>query len=75
MQLEVKAQVGEHVRLREMQREHQLAVEEAKREQEREQRRMANREIEKFRQRVSLALAYLSDVRLAGCLLSHNLCC
>ena len=53
MQLEVKAQVEEHVRLRAMQREHQLAVEEAKKEQERELRRMANREIEKFRQRVS----------------------
>ena len=53
VQLEVKAQVEEHVRLRAMQREHQLAVEEAKREQERELRRMANREIEKFRQRVS----------------------
>ena len=53
MQLEVKAQVREHVQLRAMQREHQLAVEEAHREQEKALRRLANKELEKFRERVS----------------------
>ena len=53
MQLEVKAQVEEHVRLKAMQREHQLSLEEAQREEERALRKMANKELEKFRQRVS----------------------
>ena len=71
MQLEVKAQVEEHVRLKAMQRGHQLALEEAQREEERTLRKMANKELEKFRQRVSNTI-----VSFAGSAQSqtHSLC-
>ena len=63
-QLALKQQVEAYVQVREEARHAQQQLEEARREEERMQRRLATKEVEQFRQRVSthgsLSVLYLS---------------